>query len=82
MSENLPEFSEGDTVTFQPYELAVPVKVIEVLPDHFGDGRVAYHLQADPQFGPFGRKTPSAKSYTTGSCIAESKLFVPFIPNE
>lgn len=66
MRDAQPEFGLGARLTFQPYEKALGVTVVEVLPDHFGDGRVVYHVEG-----------LHAKSFTPGECLKESKLYQP-----
>lgn len=66
MSAEQPEFEVGARVTFHPYERAFGVIVREVLPGYYGDERVVYRVEG-----------MDAKSFTTGKCIEESKLYEP-----
>ena len=75
---DLVEFAVGDTVTFKPYELALRAVVRAVLPDHFGDGRVVYHLTANFSNQVIGGHRVihyPVLTYTSGLCIVESAFF-------
>jgi|TARA_A100001518_G_C1227290_1_gene80743 hypothetical protein len=69
MKNIIPEFKQGDTVTFCAYpdqlKQDLKCKVTKVEIDE-QNKRVLYHLSG------------SALSITTGSCIKESKLFTPW----
>ena len=71
-----PEFKAGDIATFKPFEESHKVIIKEVLPNHFGDNRVIYHVIASPQqIGETRMKTKPVVSFTSGKCIVESKFF-------
>jgi hypothetical protein len=73
------EFEVGQTVTYKPYELDLPAQVKEVLPNHWGDGRVIYHLTADYKREVVDGRvviTRPVKTYTGGDHIVESRYYV------
>ena len=65
-----PEFEVGNTVTFKPYLQETKVKIVEIHPNRYKDGRVIY-LVSD--FNKY--KSQKVKSWTSGKCIKESKYF-------
>lgn len=65
--EHEPEFNVGDRVTFAPYEKNLAARVRTVLPNHFGDGRVVYHLTSS------GRNP--VLTFCAGESILESKFY-------
>ena len=73
-----PEFKVGQMVTFKPYELAMKATVKQVLPNYYGDGEIIYHLVADrARIDGTHLTDRPVKSFSSGRCIVESKLFSP-----
>lgn len=73
------EFELGQKVTFKPYEEALEATVIKILPNHFGDKRMVYHLRANyktvlEKSGHKRIKRP-VLTFTSGRFIVESRFF-------
>ena len=62
------EFKKGDLVTFAPYEIDIPAKVLNVRPQQDNDNRVFYDLTGTDYKRPL-------TSTCTGRSIKESKLY-------
>lgn len=73
------EFQVGQKVTFKPDEEAHEATVIKILPNHFGDKRMVYHLRANCEIvlEASGRKRIKQPVYTftSGKYIVESRFF-------
>jgi len=66
-----PEFQLDDTVTYKPCEKEFKVKILEVEPNRYKDGRTFYFILG-------GDKDYLVGTWTSGQCLKESKYFEDF----